>query len=60
MGVPYILVGDLPMMIISEEELLRLNKISGSIGDSATTIFWVYLSVNVCFGFALGMLWGTF
>lgn len=37
-----------------------LNTVSDTIGNSASVIFWVYLVVNVLFGFALGMLWGTF
>ena len=48
------------MLIGSKKELDLLNRISDSIGNSATIIFWVYLVVNILFGFALGMLWGTF
>lgn len=56
----YPLQAALPMLIGSQTELDKLTKISDSIGNTASVIFWVYLVVNVLFGFALGMLWGTF
>ena len=37
-----------------------LKAISNTLGQGSKTFFWIYLICNILFGFALGMLWGTF
>lgn len=50
----------LPMLVSSAAELKKLNAISNTFENSAKSLFYAYLLINLLFSFAMGMLRGTF
>ena len=48
------------MLIKNAADLKKLDSIADSIGQTSKMFLYIYLIINILFGFALGMLWGAF
>jgi hypothetical protein len=49
-----------PQQVRSEEELQTLTETAQTTGNSAMSLFWIYLALAILLKGVMGMMWGLF